>query len=412
MAYSELIKDFQRIRDYMRQFYVYGFKSREEYTVKSARSYDNERRRVASWLGDYMFFRRSPEGKNVFLSVDSRSIPQNPLYKAFHSKSFTDKDIVLHFFLLDLLSDGEGHTAGSLADAMEEEYLSHFDAGFSPDESTLRKKLKEYCALGLVQREKRGRDVLYFLASPVDLSSWRDAIAFFTEASPLGVVGSYFRSQGHEPPEYYSFKHHYLLHALDSDILASLLQAMGEKLCADITIRSLRSGQERGHRIFPMRLYISVQSGREYLLCYHYRFRRLTFFRIDGILKAQPGPPEPHWQKYEDLYPQFASSLWGVSTGSYSSDHVEVLLRIPAEEGHILRRLRREGRAGRIEAVDSATYRYTADVYDAEEMLPWLRTFLGRILSFSCTNAFVQQKFYDDLEELGRMYGGDDHAVQ
>lgn len=31
MAYSELIKNFDRIRDYMRQFYVYGFKSRTEY---------------------------------------------------------------------------------------------------------------------------------------------------------------------------------------------------------------------------------------------------------------------------------------------------------------------------------------------------------------------------------------------
>lgn len=46
MAYSELIKNFDRIRDYMRQFYVYGFKSRTEYDKKSARSYDNERRRT------------------------------------------------------------------------------------------------------------------------------------------------------------------------------------------------------------------------------------------------------------------------------------------------------------------------------------------------------------------------------
>ena len=29
MAYTELIKNFDRIRDYMRQFYVYGFKSRK-----------------------------------------------------------------------------------------------------------------------------------------------------------------------------------------------------------------------------------------------------------------------------------------------------------------------------------------------------------------------------------------------
>ena len=52
MAYSEVIKNFNRIRDYMREFYVYGFKSRDEYTKKSGRSYDDERRRIESWLGD------------------------------------------------------------------------------------------------------------------------------------------------------------------------------------------------------------------------------------------------------------------------------------------------------------------------------------------------------------------------
>lgn len=73
MAYSELIKNFEKIRSYMREFYVYGFKSRNGYDRKSARSYDDERRRVESWLGDYMRFAKTNEGKNVFLSVDSRT---------------------------------------------------------------------------------------------------------------------------------------------------------------------------------------------------------------------------------------------------------------------------------------------------------------------------------------------------
>ena len=30
MAYSELIKDFKRIRSYMRAFYVYGFRTRSD----------------------------------------------------------------------------------------------------------------------------------------------------------------------------------------------------------------------------------------------------------------------------------------------------------------------------------------------------------------------------------------------
>ena len=87
MAYHELIKDFERIRDYMREFYVYGFKSREEYDAKSGRSYDNERRRLESWLGAYMSFRRDAGVKRVFLSVDSRNIPRNPLYQTLDRKS-------------------------------------------------------------------------------------------------------------------------------------------------------------------------------------------------------------------------------------------------------------------------------------------------------------------------------------
>ena len=95
MAYSELLKDFGRIRDYMRDFYVFGFKNRGEYDAKSIRSYDNERRRIESWLGEYMHFQQTASGKCVFLSVDSRSILRNPLYKAFRAKSFTDNDMGL-----------------------------------------------------------------------------------------------------------------------------------------------------------------------------------------------------------------------------------------------------------------------------------------------------------------------------
>ena len=70
MAYSELIKNFENIRDYISQFYVYGFKRRKDYDKKSSRSYDNERRRIESWLGEYMCFANESDGKIPFLSLD------------------------------------------------------------------------------------------------------------------------------------------------------------------------------------------------------------------------------------------------------------------------------------------------------------------------------------------------------
>ena len=93
MAYSELVKNFDKTRGYMRQFFVFGFKSRTEFKSKSLRSYDDERRRVESWLGDYMKFRQEQDGKKIFMSMDSREIPSNPFYEAFKAKSFTPGDI-------------------------------------------------------------------------------------------------------------------------------------------------------------------------------------------------------------------------------------------------------------------------------------------------------------------------------
>ena len=107
MAYSELIKDFKRIRAYLRDFYVYGFKVRGDFSEKSARSYDNERRRLESWMGDYVSFSQDSRGKRISLSADSRSIPHNPLYRAFKARSFTEKDILLHFCLMDLFREKE-----------------------------------------------------------------------------------------------------------------------------------------------------------------------------------------------------------------------------------------------------------------------------------------------------------------
>ncbi|MBQ4307739.1 MAG: WYL domain-containing protein, partial [Lachnospiraceae bacterium] len=65
MAYSELIKNFEKIRSYMRDFYIYGFRTRTEFVRKSARSYDNERRRVESWLKGAVSFRQDASGKSV-----------------------------------------------------------------------------------------------------------------------------------------------------------------------------------------------------------------------------------------------------------------------------------------------------------------------------------------------------------
>lgn len=414
MAYSELIKNFERIRNYMREFYVYGFKSREEYSDKSARSYDNERRRIESWLGDYVSFHQDSSGKNVFLSVDSRRIPHNPLHKAFKAKSFTDKDITLHFYIMDLLADGSALSSKEIIDRIGNEYLSHFNGDFPLDESTVRKKLKEYESLGLLRSVKQGREVSYQRTDDptVDLDSWSDALAFFSEADPVGVVGSFLMDKLENVSDIFRFKHHYILHALDSDILCELLQAIDERRAVELAVKSLRSGRDYRRTVCPLKIYISTQTGRQYLLGYHYRGRHMIFLRLDAIKKVTPGTVEAHYAKYLSDQKKFDRHLWGVSTGAgHTLEHIEMTLHFGPGEEFILQRLEREKRHGFVELLDQHTCKFTADIYDASEMLPWIRTFIGRIVDLKCSNPSVVELFYEDLMRMGALYGGDGNAV-
>lgn len=413
MAYSELVKDYERIRDYMRQFYVYGFKSREEYDAKSARSYDNERRRMESWLGEYMSFHQNSNGKNVFLSVDSRGIRQNPLYKSFKAKSFTDKDITLHFYILDILADGQALSSKEIVERIAADYLSRFQEEYSFDESTVRKKLKEYEALGLLCSEKNGRELRYRITEDtVDIASWLDAITYYSEENPVGVVGSFLLDKFEEKPEFFGFKHHYILHALDSQVLCELLMLIREHRAVELSVRNLQSEAIRQRTVYPLKIYISTQTGRQYLLCYHYRAKHLTFIRLDSIRKVMPGNCEKKHEIYEGYYQRFVEHLWGVSIGpGHNLDHIEMTIHVGEGEEHIPQRLIREKRNGVVEQLDESTWRYSADVYDASEMMPWLRTFIGRIVDLKCSDQSVVDTFYADLREMLRMYGGDDRAI-
>lgn len=413
MAYSELIKNFKNIRSYMREFYVYGFKSREEYDDKSARSYDNERRRLESWLGDYMSFRQDVTGKQVFLSVDSRNILHNPLYQAFKAKSFTKGDLLLHFFILDMLADGDVRSAWEITERIGADYLAGFDSDYGPDESTVRKKLREYVELGLLASVKHGRELLYHrVPDAVELNTWLDAAAFFSEAAPLGVIGSYLLGRQEYVPEHFGFKHHYMLHVLDSEILLTLLECITAKCFAELEVASRHGSDHRLHMVFPLKIFVSTQTGRQYLLAHSLRFRRLVFFRLDTIHAAKMGEVTPQHDEYACNVQRFIQHLWCVSTGAGRTlDHLEMTVHVGEGERHILRRLEREKRCGTVTEVDEQTYRFTADVYDAMEMLPWIRTFIGRIITLTCSNQAVTGTFYADLAEMRAMYGGGDPAV-
>lgn len=407
MAYSELIKNFNRIRDYMREFYVYGFKSRDGFTKKSARSYDDERRRAESWLGDYMRFRQTPEGKTVFLSIDSRVSRHNPLYTAWKTKSFTDGDITLHFLLFDILCTPD--VALSLNEITErlDEALRLFQSPRLFDESTVRKKLKEYVSEGIVTAEKRGKGVYYRRAASSAFCD-ADLLDFFSEVAPCGVIGSFLLDKLGAHDEVFAFKHHYITGALDSEILCALFAAMREKRYVTLETLNRRRDRTLEDRVLPLRVMISVQNGRQYLMAYTPRFRRIASFRTDSILSVKPDGESRDFDFFREKLDGMLPHMWGVSTQGTSGqrmEHVEFTVRYADDETYIHRRLEREKRCGTVKRLDDNTSRFSADVFDASEVVPWIRTFICRITDISFSDPKLEAQFKSDVEEMYRLYG-------
>ena len=417
-SYSELIKNFERIRAYMREFYVYGFKSREEYNKKSARSYDDERRRMESWLGDHMGFVRTPEGKNVFISIDSRSIKHNPFYKAWKAKSFTDGDITLHFILFDIFHSPE--TVLSLPEILtliDEKYLSEFDEPMMFDESTIRKKLKEYVNEGIIISEKQGKKMIYRRAENVQLPDIGDVLDFYSEVAPCGVIGSFLLDKDEPHDDKFAFKHHYITSAMDSGVLAALFTAMRNKCVVTVLNHSRKSEEPRENRIIPLRIFISVQNGRQHLLAYHPDFDCINSFRIDYLSDVKTEEPTPRFDELRVLLDNMQKRMWGVTPKKSTqrideAEHVDFTVEIEPHENFIIDRLEREKRVGRVEKLDDHIYRFVADVYDTSELVPWMRTFICRITDMKLSNKMIEKQFKRDIEEMYRMYGIEEEVAE
>lgn len=409
-SYSELIKNFEKIRSYMREFYVYGFKSREEYSKKSARLYDDERRRIESWLGKYMNFERTADGKNVFISIDSRKIQHNPFFRALKAKSFTDGDITLHFILFDIMSTSD--TLLSLPEILGkiDEYLSHFENPMVFDESTIRKKLKEYVGLGIITAKKQGKRVMYSRTDDISLPDITDALNFYSEIAPIGVVGSFILDKREKTENLFCFKHHYITSAMDSDVLADLFTAIRQKRIITVMNLSRRGEKPRENRIIPLKIFISVQSGRQHLIAYHPYFNVIKAFRVDYLSNVKLMETSARFDELRKELDLMQNKMWGVSISANSSDeekleYVTFTVKIKAGEEYIINRLEREKRCGYVEKVDDFTYRFSATVYDSAETRPFIRTFISRITSIHFSNPKVEKIFKEDLEKMYEIYG-------
>lgn len=406
--YSELIKNYAKIRDYIRDFYIYGFRSRDDYSGKSNRSYDNEKRRIESYLGDILYFRQEEDGKKVFLTADSAELLSNPFYKSFKTKSFTKNDISLHFAILYVLKKHGALTLKEMLGRILKEVLDFFEGDEIWDEATLRNKLKEYLALGILKSEKVKGKLYFSLSETPDLDGLFDAINFFSENFPLGVVGSFLLDRFEEKNRIFTSKHKYLLEAVDSEVICALLSAIREQKKVVLTSYGYRRGKKQ-REVLPLKVALTTQSGRNYLMCYEFSAKHFLSCRIDSIENVRVSEtPYASFRDKKQALEERLKKTWGVYVDSSEKpEWLKVYISVREGEDYIVQRLQKEKRTGVLEKAGENLYCLSLETYDLEEIRPWLRTFIGRIEKLECSQKSYVRRFFADIEEMKKLYGGE-----
>lgn len=405
--FSELIKSFSKSREYVRDFFVYGFKTREEFGGWSSRTYDNERRRLESWLSDYVRQDYTEKGKNIYLSIDSNLLDTNPLYRVWKAKSFTDNDIMLHFYILDYLLESEGETADEITDGIVEQYDVVFES------QLVRRKCNEYAKDGMLTKKKSGKAVLYRLNPPFrkllsEYPGLGDAVKLYQLSSPLGIVGNTIMDNVSIRNDLFHIKHSFFVHTLEDEVLLPLLNAMHEEKAVRIEIKGTKSERKQTMEGVPLKIFVSTRTGRRFVCLYMTESRRFACARLDAVKDVEVKEICPGYREIREKLEKNKETAWGVSFQNSSRSHseqVKLTLHIDEDsEGYILNRLEREGKGGIIRRIAPNTFTYETVVFDANEMLPWVRTFTGRIMEIESDCKKLNPTFRRDFSEMYQMY--------
>lgn len=417
-GFSELIKNFDKTRDYVRDFFIYGCKLRSDFDRKSVRTYGDEKRRVESWIGDYMKYDDSVRGRSVSISVDSGHIHENPLYNAYYSRSFTDNDIRLHFLITDILQDGNSRILKDITDTLNEEYEQLFD------EQTVRNKLKEYTEEGIVISGKQGKTLYYSLSHDYaddfikEFRGLDDALRFFSETQDFGIIGNSILKMTGIKNDLFYIKHNYIIHTLEDILLPEILAAIDEKRSISFRTFSARKPKDSDplgteNRVMPMQVLVSVQTGRRYLAAYIPALKRFSSFRLDYMKTVKKGDICENYDIVKEKFESNMPHCFGVSFGMRRETGTVTPMKMTfyadeEKEQYIIDRLEREKRCCKLERTGKDLYTLTADVFDPNELMHWAKTFIGRIVRIEGGADSVRERFFADIARMNRMYGGDE----
>ena len=374
--YQELVKSFDNIRKISQDFFIYGYNGRGDFPFISDRMYDNELRRIKSYLKNYVITTQTKDKKTISISSNTIYDTINPLFELFSGKSFTSKDCFLHFVLLDILSNYKTKTLNEIYD----EILDNYDP-IDLDIMTVRNKLHEYIDLGIIILSKENNKNLYTLQSQIIIDDKLiETIIFFQNIVPLGYILNPITSNKKSS---YIYKQVFFSNVLDDEYVLILLNAIENK--QPILIKQRGRKNNVIVKGMPIGIYQNMITGRRYLKVM--KKGNSVFVRIDKIEEVS-----------------YLDTEYTLFEENNKKEYIKVLIHIDDNETFIVDRIYREINEENIIKIDENTYQFTLYYSNLFDSIPYVRSYFGRILKLESDNKQVLTKLERDLFSTISLY--------
>lgn len=272
-----------------------------------------------------------------------------------------------------------------------------------------------YHPLGIIRKDKkRGYAIsdksIDGLLREIPLFS--EAISFFSEYSPLGIIGNLIMSEYDFKNDSFLFKNQYIFQALDSIVLYDVLVAIDQKTAIDIYTEQYSNHVPEVKTIYPICILSGVTDGRQYVYAYDPISNAYTSIRLDyiyGLIRNE---------SFNDIEDTIISDgllrlhhSWGSITGGVPY-HVKAIIQCDSDE--TLHNISRERRIGTVTKINSKLIQFEASIYRPRDIVPWFMAYTGQLVSISVDksnhgdsdSSRMLNRVKCHIEDLYRMYHG------
>jgi len=423
-------KKFEDIRVFVRDLFINGFRDRNGLNAladNKRRAADESRQIIASILRDYYRFEKSGS-ERYLIAIDTRDNRHNPIHNVWKSKTFSGSDIIMHFYILDYLSQLKNTNVDVTSESIfqylqtaaardEEDNALSFESASGEERlvwesltlSKLNVKLLEMTELGLIERTRKNKKgYAYSLSPSFEIDS--DLLNYASEVMPVSTVGSYLLDRQECDESVFTFKHNMISQVLDDDVMYMLFKAMHEHREMSLQLYNRKTKRYFPVNVVPLFILRNVQTGRQYLACWSVtdsRFKplRLDYIRIEKNTANKHRYMGAEREDYSALREECRSLYrhsWGINlyNTAFPPKLVSFTIQLGDNEKHIARRLYREKRGGKVEDLGSGRYRFSMELYDSIEILPWIATFYGYITELEIEDEKALEKLKGNFEAM------------